>query len=531
MSRWRFRFVYLVILPAITVAAGVLGYFSWRTASQFARLGEETIAQSTLLIVNEKVDQVEQELIAADNAIFELVDISDPSTLSANWLSVAEDRTPSVRSVLVLDDSGNPLAYAHRGSSASRRDFEKAFFEEIVADLELERQRPGRLKHLHQTYDSQSVLIATKAIRYRGHRRYIVVHHDTGWIADEQFPSLFATEEGKRLYNVVDENNRRVYGESLARAGDYLVGRRFPTTLYQWRLQVAPKQAPLLEAEGRSRRLNEVALIVMAFLVILMGMGFLLYAADKERRLSALKAEFVANVSHELKTPLSVVRMFGELLLTKRVRTEEKQQQYLEIICRESERLTFLIENVLDFAALERGKRKYAFESKDIGDVVRRAIDTFRYRLETQGQGVELLLEPDVPEIAIDEQAVLLAVINLLDNAVKYGGDAEVVVRVSATDRAVSIAVRDRGPGIPSDEQRKVFERFYRAKRSDGPRGSGIGLALVKQIAEAHGGTAWAENSEEGGAVVGFTLARSKRATELTKTVEPRIAPRTAGVE
>jgi two-component system phosphate regulon sensor histidine kinase PhoR len=529
MGRSRFSLVYLLLMPAIAVAAGVLGYYSWQTATQYGRLGEETIAESTLLIVNEKVDQIEQQIIAADNAAFALIDLREPDKLKARWLAVAENLTPSIHAVLVLDDAGNVITYAHRGPEPGPREFLKTFIDRMVPDLELERQRIGRLKHLHQTYGDTTYLLSYKAMTHRGRRYYAVLYHDTAWITQEQFPTLFATEEGKRLYNVVDENNRRVYGENLANAGDYLVGRRFPTTLYNWRLQVAPKQAPLLESRGRSRRLNEVGLIATAFLVLLLGVLFLVYAADKERRLNALKAEFIANVSHELKTPLSVVRMFGEMLLTKRVRSPEKEQEYLAIICRESERLTGLIENVLDFAALERGKRKYAMADADLGQVVRRAIETFRYRIESQRTEVTLDVRGAVPRVSVDEQAILLAVINLLDNAVKHGGGSAVEVIIAVDDAAVSVRVRDHGPGIPREDLRRVFERFYRTQRQGQARGSGIGLSLVKHIAEAHGGRAWADNADGGGAIVGITLPlpkRSRRASQPgSESVRGAVAP------
>ena len=514
MSRLRSRVVYLVLLPAIAVAAAILGYYAWVTATQFARLGEQTIAQSTLLILTDKVDRMERQIIEADNTVFDIVDPDDPEALETKWLPLARSLSPSIRSALLLDDTGNVVTYASRADAAGKREFMKVFLEQILPDLELERQRPGRLKHLHGTYGGTSYLISYQAMQHRGRRFYAVAHHDTHYIVREQFPELFATEEGKLLYNVVDESNRRVFGESLTRAGDYLVARRFPTTLYGWRVQLAPKQAPQLDAQGRSRRMNEVALIAVAFAVILLGVAFVLYAGEKERRLNALKADFVANVSHELKTPLSVVRMFGEMLLTNRVRNEEKRQEYLEIICRESERLSSLIENVLDFAALERGKKKFALREGDLVDVVTRAVETFRYRIEQEGTEVHVERPSDIPQVSMDEQAVLLAVINLLDNAVKYGGGSPVTVSVAARKNEVAVSVRDRGPGIPKEDLKRVFERFYRTRRKELARGSGIGLALVKHIAEAHGGHAWAENAQDGGAIVGFTMAlrQKKRA-------------------
>ncbi|MFW5877236.1 MAG: sensor histidine kinase [Myxococcota bacterium] len=506
VRRWRFRILYFVLIPAIAVAAGILGYYSWQTAAQFAQLGEETIVQSTLLLVREKVDRVERMIIGADNAVFELVDLDDPDRIEVDWPRLAPSISPSVQAVLILDDSGKVVIDAVRGTREERRQFLKVLLERIMPDLELEKQPVNRLKHLHQTYAGTSYLLSYKTLRHEGRRHYAIAYHDTEHIIEQELPELFAAEEGKRLYNVIDDDNRRMFGPSLARAGDYLVGHRFPTTLYGWRLQVAPKQAPLLDAKGKTKRLNEVGLIGTSFAIVLLGVGFLLYAADKERRLNALKSEFIANVSHELKTPLSVIRMFGELLVTRRVRSTEKQDQYLEIICRESERLSALIENVLDFSALERGRRDFALEEGDLTEVVSRAVETFRYRLEHGGVDVRLRTDGPLPPVKMDAQAVFLAVMNLLDNALKYGDGTPVDVDVAVADGSVVVQVRDHGPGIPPDDLKRVFERFYRGRRGREARGSGIGLSIVQRIAEAHGGRAFARNAEDGGACVSFAL-------------------------
>ncbi|HJL21351.1 MAG TPA: HAMP domain-containing sensor histidine kinase [Polyangiaceae bacterium LLY-WYZ-15_(1-7)] len=546
MAPWRHRIIYFLLLPAIALSAGILGYYTWFTASRFTRLGEQTIAENTLLLVREKVETIEQYIIDQDNAAFALVSLDAPDSLTVKWLPVAEQLTPSIHALLLLDDTGEIVSDAFRGTARERRRFRKVFEERMLPELELERQRTGRLKHLHESFGGRNYLLSTVARRVRGRRVYIVAYHDTEYIVREELPRLFATEEGKRQYNVVSEDNRRIYGPSLANAGDYLVGHRFPTTLYEWRLQVAPKQAPQLERQGRSRRVTDLALLGIAFLVILLGVGFLLYAAAKERKLNDLKGEFIANVSHELKTPLSSVRMFGELLLADLRRGEggpgrdgsgrdgsgrdggakasearsearrgkrlsdAKKAQYLEIIARESERLTSLIENVLDFAAIERGGQKLELRRGDVPDVVAHALETFRYRVEREGVDVELEVEGPIPPVMLDEQAIVLAVVNLLDNAVKYGGHTPITVTIEPVRDFVQVRVRDRGPGIPRDAEKRIFDRFYRGPRDDqDTRGSGIGLALVKQIAVSHGGRAWARSvpdEDGGGAVVGFAL-------------------------
>ena len=506
MPRWRSRVLYFVLIPAICAAAGILGYYTWLSASRFAQLGEQTISQNTLLLVREKVETIEQYIIEQDNAAMRLARFDVPESIEETWRPNAAEVSPSIRALLVVDDAGEVRGLAVRDNAEGHREFRKVFVERIMPDLELQRLQPRRLRHLHRRYAGNNYLLSYKAYRYRGRRWYVVAHHDTGYIIREEFPRLFATEEGKRQYNVVDSDNRRVYGRSLANAGDYLVGHRFPTTLYNWRLQVAPKQAPLLDAQGRSRRITEIALLGIALLVIVLAVFFLMWAAYKERKLNELKGDFIANVSHELKTPLSVVRMFSELLATNRVKSDEKREQYLAIIVRESERLSALIENVLDFSALERGRQKYELREGNLLDVVHSALETFVHRVEQEGTEIELHVAGDVPAVLLDEQAILLAIINLLDNAVKYGERSPITVTVEVVRDFVQLRVRDRGPGIAEDARKRIFERFYRSRRDAHIRGSGIGLSLVKHIAAAHGGRAWASNAKDGGAVVGFAL-------------------------
>ncbi len=505
MPAWRSRALYFVLLP-IAIAAGVLGYYTWRATTQFAALGERTIGENTLLLAREKVDTIEQYIISADNAVFRLIDINLPQvSLTDRWRPQAATISPSVRAAVIIDQDENLFADSVRGNATSRLEFLRIFRSRILPDLHLESVPLGRLKHLHRSYDGKNYLISYKAIRVGTKRVYLALHHDTGYIIREELPELFSTEEAQENSNVIDEDNRRVFGPSLALSGDYVVGHRFPTTLYNWRLQIAPRQAPLLDTQARTRRVTDMGLVGSSFLIILIGMAFLIYAANKERRLNAMKSDFIANVSHELKTPLSVVRMFAEMLLTKRVRSDAKREQYLEMICRESERLTALIENVLDFSALERGKQTYDLKRADIGEVITRALDTFRYRVEREGVDVSLSLG-EAPAMLLDEQAIMLAVINLLDNAMKYGDGSPITLTTEQKRDFVQVRVRDHGPGIPQDAQRRVFERFYRSSGHEDVRGSGIGLSLVKHIAVAHGGRAFATNAEDGGAIVGFAL-------------------------
>jgi two-component system phosphate regulon sensor histidine kinase PhoR len=271
-------------------------------------------------------------------------------------------------------------------------------------------------------------------------------------------------------------------------------------------LNVAERDNGELE-ELRHRHLVDSLLIGSAVSVVLAGLAFLAIAIRRERRSNALKSEFISNVSHELKTPLSIISMFGEMLANGRTRSSEQAHEYAEIIWRESVRLGRLIDNVLDFAKIERGLGVYEFADADVGEVVHRALELVSRRLAAAGMTIDVEIAPDLPAVQLDANAFTLAVLNLVDNAIKYAADGKrIEMRVRRDGDRVLLSVRDFGPGIDPEEHARIFERFYRARamRLKPIRGSGIGLALAQHIARAHGGDVGVESTLGQGAL--FTL-------------------------
>ena len=247
--------------------------------------------------------------------------------------------------------------------------------------------------------------------------------------------------------------------------------------------------------------------LLVAVLVCAIAVGSWLIVSDLTRqlRLARQKTDFVSNVSHELKTPLTSIRMFSELLAEGRVADPAKQRSYLRIITAESARLTRLINNVLDFARIERGEKKYAFQTCDLATITRDTAESYRPHLEAN----EFTLECQLPEVPVwvkgDRDALAQIVVNLLSNAEKYGGTRK-EVKLSLESKTaplpyVQINVLDRGPGVPPGCEEKIFEKFYRThdSLSSGIQGSGLGLTLARQIARAHGGDVVYEPREGGG--------------------------------
>ncbi|HEY1554682.1 MAG TPA: HAMP domain-containing sensor histidine kinase, partial [Kofleriaceae bacterium] len=296
----------------------------------------------------------------------------------------------------------------------------------------------------------------------------------------------------KRLYLVVDEQGKLRYGAPFLTSDPDTVATSVPfvETVDGWELRVTDRDEAG-QQELRRKRIIDSLLIGGAVTVILAGLAFLWMAIRRERRSNELKSEFISNVSHELKTPLSIISMFGEMLAKGRTKSPEQANEYAEIIWRESVRLGRLIDNVLDFAKIERGMGVYEFAESDLGEVVERSIDLVGRRLAAAEMTLDTEVEPDLPPVRLDANAFTLAVLNLIDNAIKYAADGKKIeLRLRRGIDRLVLTVRDFGPGIEVDEQARIFERFYRARamRLKPIRGSGIGLALVQHIARAHGG-------------------------------------------
>jgi len=274
-------------------------------------------------------------------------------------------------------------------------------------------------------------------------------------------------------------------------------------------------------------------LISLLLLSIFWGAYVFLRYARHEAHLSELKSTFVSRVSHELRTPLTSIKMLSEHLAVQLRQTtstperdlQARAEQYVNVICRESDRLGRLIENILDFSRIERGVKQYTFEYEMPAVVVHKAIDSFRPHAEAQGFSVKTHIDDALPELFIDADAITQAILNLLSNAVKYSEkEKSIEVRAFQDRDAVCIEVEDRGIGISADQLTSIFDEFYRvdqklsSKRQDGV---GLGLTLVKHIVQAHGGTIRVRSQEGKGSTFVITVPIPENAgTQATAPAE-----------
>jgi two-component system phosphate regulon sensor histidine kinase PhoR len=487
------------LIFAVLAAVVVFAYFGWSNSSAVALQDEQKKLLSEL--ANEKISNIESNVAEADNRILRAVRLDQLDKLDDQVKSTGA----AVASVFVLDAE---LKLVLNGSISITRAPTEAvamrdwYIAHKITKLDfLHLPLEQRQHHYDRGPFGEPFLLSYEKKQLDGKTFYVVVEDDLNHLINFMIPQFFL---GSRfLYQVVNEKGDIVQGWMFKYDADVLaVETPFIDTLDHWHLRIAERDDSA-EKTVRRKRIIDSLLLGGAVAIILLGLGLLAIAIRRERRSNELKSDFISNVSHELKTPLAIISMFGEMLANGKTKSAEQSTEYAEIIWRESVRLGRLIDNVLDFAKIERGMGVYEFAESDVVEVVERATDLATRRLQAANMSLEAHIGEDIPHIQLDANAFTLAVLNLVDNAIKYAADGKKIeLSLSRQDDRVVLAIKDFGPGIPVDEQTRIFERFYRAKemRLKPIRGSGIGLALVQHIARAHGGDVTVQSTPGNGA-------------------------------
>jgi signal transduction histidine kinase len=311
-------------------------------------------------------------------------------------------------------------------------------------------------------------------------------------VTDRIIPNLLADLEEETGLDLLllDDNYTNLLNGEPTQIPEESLSLTFSTIPFPWTLVAIQPGYEKLESDVKIQLIIYGLLIAIIIALMFFGVFILLRDISRETDSMLLQTEFVHNVSHELKTPLSLIRLYGETLLLKEHLPEADRKEGLQIITKESERLSYMINNILDFSKIEMGRKEFDLKPGKLAEVVRNTLDSYRYHFVKKGFIVEEDIDQDIPEVLFDKDAVEGILINLFSNAIKFSDSTrKMVVNLLNTNGAICLRVADQGIGIPPNEVPNIFNRFYRVKSTSDfeARGSGLGLTLVKHAVDAHG--------------------------------------------
>jgi signal transduction histidine kinase len=289
---------------------------------------------------------------------------------------------------------------------------------------------------------------------------------------------------------IEDNSGRLIFSRIIKEESSY-ISFPFPENLPKWNLLLSENKPGLIATLLKAGSGIYLYIFILIAILMVLGFVFTIYTLNEELRLNKLKSEFISNVSHELKSPLTSIRMMTEMLHQKRVLTEERKSAYYSTMLEESEHLSHLIDNILDFSGMDDDRKKYDFIDLDLDELLLKFLESTRERLQDSGFDIRYNRLDHVPVIRADKNSILQVFYNLVDNAIKFSVTSrQIDVSLFSKGDELLFCVKDYGMGLSGKDQEKIFEKFYRGSEPQqiGIKGSGIGLTIVKKIVEAHKG-------------------------------------------
>lgn len=487
--------VTIVAIGLIVIATVALSFVNYYYTVGRENLVENSLVQSNIKLALHYVDRIEQKILDNDRILLEMVDVDNPAGWPAMVDAIRKADLNVDQVYFLRPDSNYPLYPEYSYEIRNEWGRFRANFK--VNELDIGNLLPNQPHHLHKERPDNYFFV-TYVLRHTMDGSPILVCYQMNFDRIVSLLDKHLRDLQDRFYvSIVDFENNGVFGQPISRSSKYFFEARFPTTIYKWILQIVPRNYTELEQMEKSQRLTNLVFVVLSMSTIFFSLAVIYVAWRRDRQLIQLKENFISNVSHELKTPLSLIRMFSEILMTGRVKNEAKKLEYYRILNNESDRMSRLINNLLDFANLVRGIEHKHFERTNIAQLVTKSLEAYRHEMQKEGFQLNLTVTDDIPDSFSDPNAITMALFNLLDNSVKYSTDRKQIdVRVAPNNGFIELSVTDWGIGIPASEQQKIFDQFYRGSEPSVRRirGSGIGLSITRHVAELHGGEVLVES-------------------------------------
>jgi two-component system phosphate regulon sensor histidine kinase PhoR len=532
----------------VLVAVAALAWFGYRAADEWQRSSALLVERRAAEIADTLVTALTRDMRAVQTAIldgreWDSTSLESPYEVN-DLIAGAFARYPypelffawraSIPGTLLFARSDRMPAWLPAAAHRDRYPVEIVVNPGIAQGL-LERvARDVRARRKHSVFEIDIAGMRYQAVArvlYRGTTR---VSSEGGlgflvnleWVRSHYFSAITSQVTRVRAADgldahITDEHARPVPGHQTVFGEGIAARRPFPLFFFEpalvaldppadlnrrmWSVQVTAGRDPTLAIAAGSARRTLTVVAAGAFAVVL-GLFVAVRAARAAADVAMMRSDFVSTVTHQLKTPVSVIRQIGETLIRGRVNTQERLREYAQLLVQEGHRLSRLIENLLAYARVTEAADVYSFEPQNPVDVIEESMKGFNRLLTEEGFRVELDVPAPLPVVRADRTALVLALDNLIDNAMRYSGASrQLTVAIRSRGEAVDFAVTDLGKGIPPDDLARVQRRFVRGRSTNG-HGSGLGLAIVHRIATDHGGRLRLESSVGSGTTATLTI-------------------------
>lgn len=489
-----------------------LDQLSTDTQSTYTSLSERAVAISSSDVMARRFDSIQRHFAGAAHPAFKqlFVGVLEECSCKTQYFdprsgALSLDTDPRIKTAVLRVSvpwrlqQGHPLEHA---------------------DLLVDRQDPENRVLYRIVTDPDGRIIGVVGAVLDLH--YFEAVHLPGAVA-RALAGLPADVRDNLVVTAATPNGRAIYSSATTAGLNDPVTSPLALAFDDLRVTVRSRTATPERLAASSLR-TQMALTVLMCVVVCVGGGLAIRAERRAARLSQLKTEFVSNVTHELRTPLSSIALLAEFLRRGRVTSEAKICEYGGRIEAESCRLQQTVSNILDIARIESGQRQYAKASFEVETAVERALRTVELLMAHKGFTIGYVPPAmPLPSVVGDESAIADAVVNILDNAVKYSGASRSIeVSIEAWREYIAVSVTDYGLGIPAEEQTNIFEKFYRGRRdvSEQAVGTGLGLAIVKHAVDAHRGQVMVSSRVGSGTTVTLLIPHSEPAAPAHVTAE-----------
>ena len=485
----------MVILCTCVFAGMGYHYLTYRNM-----LMQNAVVKSGQMSVRMFVDQLEEDIIALEKKMILEIAFQSTGGIENEPLAVIGAHYPLIDQLFVHEHDRVPRATA--GHDENLRNW-------LIRQLDKELARLSAdaltLRHFSGTYAGRPVQAGFIQLQKRteaGADRFLVFTLDLDYIRNELLP------ENKRPVHRslpgITVRDAAATGGGVAPTDPFTVEASFHDILPFWNISSRIDNLGMSE-RSRMELIIYSYIVLLVLLLIILSVYFIWKQVQHEQNLSQVKSQMISHVSHELKTPLSLIRMYTETLMLGRVAGQTKIRDYYRIILSECDHLHLLINNTLDFSSIEKGMKEYHFTRGNIVETVQNIMSHYSYYLKQHGFSFRVDIDDNIPPFDFDQLAMNQVIGNLLDNAMKFSPDEKKIhVRLLRKPDCLQLEITDHGIGIKAEALGRIFESYSRL--SNRFRGSGIGLSLVKHAVEAHGGTVYALSREELGSTFVVTL-------------------------